>query len=382
MSFTEQTSSLSNETELCRQVAKLASETFQVLSLTIWLIDENQRLVFGASTSLAGKESNNPVHDEGRIAALIEGMREHAQPVNIDESDADWVETLKSCNPDFFHRGGNRICMPLVAQNEVLGFISLGDRVNALPFSTEENDLLKCVGDQVAASLLSLRLSRKLLRAKELEALQTMSAFFVHDLKNTAHSLSLLLQNLTAHFHDPAFREDARRAVSNSVSHLNEVIGRLSLLRQNLELHLSEVNLSAVVDAAIENIHLPPNEPLQKRLHPAALVLADPEQIRKVVVNLILNAREAAGTDRRIEVATDVQQRWAVLSVRDYGCGMSPEFIAKFLFRPFQTTKKTGLGIGMFHSKAIIEAHRGKIEIESELQKGTTVRIFLPLKGK
>ena len=69
----------------------------------------------------------------------------------------------------------------------------------------------------------------------------------------------------------------------------------------------------------------------------------------------------------------------AVLSVADNGCGMSPEFLKNSLFRPFQTTKKKGLGIGMFQSKIIVEAHRGNIQVESEPGKGTKFGVTLPL---
>jgi hypothetical protein len=58
---------------------------------------------------------------------------------------------------------------------------------------------------------------------------------------------------------------------------------------------------------------------------------------------------------------------------------MAPEFLSRALFRPFQTTKKKGLGIGMFQSKMIIEAHGGRIEVESEVRKGTTFRVLLPI---
>ncbi len=65
-------------------------------------------------------------------------------------------------------------------------------------------------------------------------------------------------------------------------------------------------------------------------------------------------------------------------AVRDNGCGMSEEFIEKSLFRPFQTTKKRGLGIGLFQSKLIVEAHRGTVDVTSAIGAGTEFRIMLP----
>ena len=98
-------------------------------------------------------------------------------------------------------------------------------------------NLLKCIGDQTAACLRNIQLSQRLVQAKEMEAFQTMSAFFVHDLKNTASTLSLMLRNLPVHFNDPAFREDALRAFSNTLNHINSLTNRLSLLRQGLKIH-------------------------------------------------------------------------------------------------------------------------------------------------
>ena len=95
--------------------------------------------------------------------------------------------------------------------------------------------------------------------------------------------------------------------------------------------------------------------------------------------NLLLNACDAVGMNGRITVETTRQGEWVALSVSDNGCGMSPAFVKDSLFRPFQTTKKKGLGIGMFQSKMIVEAHRGKIQVESEPGAGTTFRVMLPL---
>ena len=116
-----------------------------------------------------------------------------------------------------------------------------------------------------------------------------------------------------------------------------------------------------------------------KELRPLPKQLLDPEQIQKVVTNLVLNAKEAVNSGGEIRIETSQQNGCTVLSVSDNGCGMAREFIERSLFRPFQTTKKSGIGIGMFQCKMIIEAHRGRIEVDSEPGQGTAFRVLLPL---
>jgi hypothetical protein len=100
--------------------------------------------------------------------------------------------------------------------------------------------------------------------------------------------------------------------------------------------------------------------------------------MQKVIGNLLLNASDAIAEDGKITVATSMGDGWAQLAVSDTGCGMSREFVQERLFRPFQTTKPKGMGIGLFHCKTIVEAHGGRIEVESEEGKGSTFRVFLP----
>jgi hypothetical protein len=97
------------------------------------------------------------------------------------------------------------------------------------------------------------------------------------------------------------------------------------------------------------------------------------------VINLVLNAREALGAEGKVQIRTRRVGDRVQLSVEDNGCGMTEAFIRTSLFRPFHSTKKQGLGIGMFQSRMIIEAHRGTLQVESEPSRGTTFRIHLPL---
>jgi signal transduction histidine kinase len=109
-------------------------------------------------------------------------------------------------------------------------------------------------------------------------------------------------------------------------------------------------------------------------------VLVDSKELESVIQNLLINAREAISTHGIIIVTTAVTGDNVEISVEDNGNGMSREFVEKELFRPFHTTKSGGLGIGLFQSKKIMEAHQGTILVESEDGKGTKVRLIFPVK--
>ena len=315
------------------------------------------------------------------FAEVLKALREHHEPVDIDAAKENWAAVLQRCHPDEFRKGGSRVAVPMIVGEEIVGLMILGDRVSAVSFTWQDFDLLKCIGDHIAAGLLNTRLSQKLLQTKELEAFQTMSAFFVHDLKNTANTLNLMLQNLPVHFDDPAFRADALRGVSKTVTHINRLIGRLGSIRHELQIKPVEADLNELVAKSLAGWEEVAGINLKKELPPLPKVFFDPEQMLKVTTNLIFNAREAVTSSAgQVQIQTSQSNGWAVLAISDNGCGMSQEFLNRSLFRPFQTTKKNGLGIGMFQSKMIVEAHKGKIEVESETGKGTTFRIFLPLK--
>jgi len=378
--FTQSTARRVERGDLSVEIVKLTSEIFQALSVSIWLIEEGQgKLTLTASTSLTDARARDIELDADETTQTVATLSARPEPVDLDASSEKWVTSLRQLQPDNFHKGGNRICVPLVAGSELLGIMMLGDRVSGEAFSIQDLDLLRSIGDQVAANLLNIKLSNRLSQAKQLEAFQAMSAFFVHDLKNTASGLSLMLQNLPIHFNDPQFREDALRGISKTVTHINDLIKRLSMLREEISIRPVEADLNTAVAKALKCLDADPTVELVKDFHPLPKVFLDPEQIQNVVVNLVLNAKDAVNARGQICIGTELKNGWVVLTVTDNGCGMKPEFVQHSLFRPFHTTKKQGIGIGMFQCKMIVQAHRGKIEVQSELNKGTTFRILLPI---
>ena len=381
MVFTQRTTSLLDSKDLCDATVKMVSETFGVSCVTIWLLmDSHEQLVFGGSTVFPEAQALTlrlATLDESK--ALMAVMRDQQVPVEFHATRDDWAGEFYRLHTESLQEAHVRYCVSLTAGRELLGVMTVNERVTREALSIEDADLLKTVADQAAASLLSARLSRQLLKAKEMEAFQTLSTFFIHDLKNLASTLSLTMQNLPVYFDDPEFRADALRVIRNSVQKIDSMCSRLSLLTKGLELQREPVDLNLLISSTLADLDGALQAAVIRDLHPLPLLNLDAEQIQKVLVNLVLNANDATGREGKIAVSTEHCEEWVAIAVTDTGVGMTKDFLENALFQPFQTTKSKGLGIGLFHSKKIVEAHRGRIEVESELQKGTTFRILLPV---
>lgn len=381
--FTENTMSVSSGKDLCLAVTNLVSHTLDVLSVSLWLVDEQQEyLKLGSSTRLSEDEAKTTGMCKEMGKGLIRLLSEQSTPIDLAEASAAEIGEFARAYDKDLQTCGVRYCVPLRAAGRLIGVITLGKRVMNQSLSFEDYELLRTMADQSAAALLNLKMSEKLRQAKELEAFQTMSAFFMHDLKNLASKLSLVNQNMPVYYDNEEFRQDAMQTVSQSVNKIKGMCTRLSLLSQRLELNRQETEVKELVAAIVSEMNgvlgsairilFPENLPL---------ISIDAEQMRKVFENLLINAAEATGESGSIQVAAEEREGWIELSVSDDGIGMTKEFMEQYLFKPFQTTKKQGMGIGLFHCKTIIEAHGGRIEVESEMGRGTRFIIMLPVKG-
>jgi len=138
--------------------------------------------------------------------------------------------------------------------------------------------------------------------------------------------------------------------------------------------------LNSLLTQSVANLNGGHEAEVLTNLRPLPTITADRNKLETVVTNVFLNARDAVGENGRITVETSHQGDCVILSISDNGCGMTPEFVRDSLFRPFRTTKKRGLGVGMFQVRMIVGAHGGSIQVESEPGRGTTFRIILPVR--
>jgi putative PEP-CTERM system histidine kinase len=381
MELTQRTTSLLNIQQLSSAISNMVSESLQILSVNVWVPDETeQRLSLAGSTAFSAVRAKELETVGSRASEFMRFMRTHQGTVDLQTHEFEWPKQIMSAAPEVFRQSRMRYAIGLHAGGELVGVMTLNDdRVGDEHLSTEDFALLETLAAQLAASLLNLKLSARLRHADEVEAFQKVSTFFVHDLKNLASRLSLTMENLPEHFDDPQFRADALRVISGSLNKIDGMCSRLSMLKQDVDLKVAECDLKQLVTATLDEFKSNLKAALEPDLKPVPKVFIDQEQIHKVLTNLVMNANEAVNGNGVIYVATVHQGDTVGFTVKDNGCGMSKEFIEKSLFRPFQTTKKKGLGIGLFHTKLIVEAHRGKIEVHSQVGRGTEFRVLLPV---
>jgi putative PEP-CTERM system histidine kinase len=267
-----------------------------------------------------------------------------------------------------------QIVVPLFFGQLFGGAVVLSRQIDTSePLIYEDYDLMKIIGRQASAVLFNERLSGQLADQREMAAVGKVSAFVMHDLKNLVTNLSLVVENAQELIRDPRFQHDMLETLQNSVQRMNSLIGRLKKVGETTPLVFESCNLKQLASETSGEIG---NDAVTVSGDDVE-AMVDRVEIGKVVTNLILNGIEASkgNCNVQVEVAHD---SGPLLVCRDEGCGMSAEFIASNLFHPFETTKKKGLGIGLYQCRQIVEAHGGRIEVISAVGKGSEFRVYLP----
>lgn len=231
------------------------------------------------------------------------------------------------------------------------------------------------------------RLEDQVRRMHTLAALGEMAATVAHEIRNPlggiASFANLLERDLEAD--DPNRR--LVRKITEGVARLNRIVSSLLSYTRPLNLNTHAVELSQTVEEAaaffeIDATRQTPEVAIERRFSESCTCQVDTEQFHQVVLNLLLNARQAMPEGGVITIELGSRRAndgdWALVAVRDTGIGIEADVLDK-LFTPFFTTKEDGTGLGLVTSRKIVEAHGGKITVDSVADEGTCFTIALPM---
>jgi putative PEP-CTERM system histidine kinase len=205
-----------------------------------------------------------------------------------------------------------------------------------------------------------------------------MSAFVVHDLKNLVAQLSLLLRNAKRHKDNPDFQADMLGTIESSINKMNRILMQLRSGGPPIERPVP-VCLDEIVTRAVESKSVYRPTPRLEIDSDDLWVTASAERLERVVGHLIQNAVEATPPDGAVAVCVTRRGSEAIVEVIDSGEGMSEDFIRNSLFKPFETTKRTGMGIGTYESREYIRELGGRMEVSSEQGMGSRFMLALPV---
>ena len=296
--------------------------------------------------------------------------------------------------PAFLQNAGRyRLVVPLTHAERLFGFALLASPPEPFKPNYEDRDLLKTVGRHVAVHLAQYEADKKLSESRQFEAYHRLTAFVMHDLKNLAAQLSLIVSNAEKHRRNPEFVDDAISTIANSTARMQRLIEQLQ--RREIQSLKRRVRLDEVARQACERCAVRAPVPTFAGAEDEIWIEADPERLTLVVEHVIRNAQDA--TDETGFVAVTVgldggggegdagdtgrlRLPSAVLTVTDTGLGMSREFIQERLFKPFDTTKGSkGMGIGAYQVREYVQSLGGRVEVSSEPGKGTRMTLRIPL---
>jgi signal transduction histidine kinase len=238
-------------------------------------------------------------------------------------------------------------------------------------------------------NLMSERLREHVRReaeTKQFESFMRLSAMLTHDLKNAITGLSMLVSNMERLFDREEFRKDAIESLRDATEKLKRVVARLSepvkSLSGEYRREARPTDLVPIIKRVLAMNAVPVAQlfEIDVRLPEKLVATVELERIENVVENLVINALEAMGaTGGKLSVeAEELEGGLIAFSVSDTGAGMSEEFIRTRLFRPFTTTKTKGIGLGLYTCREVVEAHGGRLEVDSEPGVGTRFRVVLP----
>jgi PAS domain S-box-containing protein len=224
-------------------------------------------------------------------------------------------------------------------------------------------------------------------QARTMAALGEMSATVAHEIRNPLGAMGMWAELLERDLHPGDTRSQTLKKIIEGLSRLNKIVSNLLVYTRPTKIEFRKVRLEELLSEVVDFIEIEIERlgysiVVQKQWDQKhrTEVLADPEKLEQVIMNLCLNAMQAMGTGGTLTVSVEPKDAaktgYTCFTVSDTGSGIGPENLKK-IFDPFFTTRENGTGLGLAIVKKFVESHSGYITAESVPQKGSTFKVFL-----
>jgi signal transduction histidine kinase len=377
---------------LSKRIIETVTQTMGVekASLFLWneekggySLFESKNIKMTASTPLLSKNDSLPHYLE-KIAEII--IREElAKGANISELN-EVTKKMSLLEAE--------VSIPLILKGELIGMINLGYKFNKDIYSHEDIELLSTLANQTSVAIENARLYEDLKKSKSyirradrLASLGTLTAGLAHEIRNPLVAIKTLTQLLPERLDDEEFRDQFLKIAAGEVDRISSLVNELLEFARPSDPKLELEDIDTILDGMILLVSTETKKKQINIIKDYAPNLPplhiDREQIKQVFLNILLNAIEATTENGKITVKTRSFMKpggelYLQIEFNDTGCGIPGEYIED-IFNPFFTTKSTGSGLGLSISNQIIQDHRGYIDVESQLGKGSSFFINLPV---
>lgn len=279
----------------------------------------------------------------------------------------------------------SQMVAPLFEGTELVGTLGLARAPKSDRFTFEDVALMDSIASHISSALLSARLTEELAEAREMQLMSQWSSMILHDLKNYLTPLRLVARNLVQY-------QDRENVAVSAATDLNQVadrmesfIGTLKGLRDNPQIARDLLDVNELIRTTLDHMQVERRAALdvQLDLQAARLIPGDEGLLRRVLENLVTNAIEAMSEKGTLSIRSQecvngqADPACVQVSISDTGKGIPREFLKNKLFRPFATTKRGGMGLGLYQCRTIVRAHGGQLKFESQQDRGTTVSMIL-----
>jgi signal transduction histidine kinase len=363
-----------DEHALIQRLGDTLTEVLDVEQCRVLLRDERNRTFSEAYPHVDGPAL--PEALQTTIETLVE-------PVLVGE-----VEAKARSEGRLLRQMGVEVLIPLRVEERISGVILLSRNRDLLLFSGEDLEILANVAAGASVALENSRLSRELrrseaflARANRLSSLGMLAAGIAHEIRNPLTAVKTFLDLLPQRIDDKEFLGQFRDLSLAELKRVTDLIAELLTLGRSTNVTRSDVDLVVAIEPVVRLM----DSTARKRqvgvrivAQPGlARVHADPDQLKQIVLNLLLNAIEASPAGGEVTLRLRAGGQNVICEVQDQGPGIAKDQLDN-IFEPFFTTKETGTGLGLALVHQMVVEHGGSITLDSEIGRGTVFRVSFP----